>query len=69
MNDFPGFMKSSANRIKADQQNTDDIEGYYFEGSDGSQMAFWTCYSDKASKEHVFIPRGTAQSGRGIIPI
>jgi len=52
MNDFPEFMKSEKNHISSDQQNTPDIDGYYFEGEDGSQMAFWTYYSDRVSKEH-----------------
>jgi len=24
----------------------------YYEGADSSQMAFWTCYSDRVSKKH-----------------
>lgn len=45
-------MKNPQNQIDTSQQNTRDIEGYYFEGKDGSQMAFWECYSDKESKPH-----------------
>jgi quercetin dioxygenase-like cupin family protein len=52
MEDFPEFMKKDMNKISSKQQNTQDIEGYYFEGKDGSQMAFWTCYMDRVSKEH-----------------
>ena len=52
MKDFPEFMKNEKNHISSSQQNTEDINGYYFEGADGSQMAFWTCYSDRVSKEH-----------------
>ncbi|OPJ62869.1 cupin [Clostridium oryzae] len=52
MKDFPEFMKSEKNHISNNQQNTKDIDGYFFEGEDGSQMAFWTCYSDRTSKEH-----------------
>lgn len=52
MNDFPEFMKNKLNHIKSNQQNTKDIDGYYYEGNDGSQMAFWTCYSDQVSKPH-----------------
>lgn len=52
MKDFPDFMKNKKNHIGSSQQNTEDIEGYYFKGKDGSQMAFWTCYSDRVSKEH-----------------
>jgi quercetin dioxygenase-like cupin family protein len=51
MDDFPKFMKNALNHINSNQQNTKDIDGYYFEGNDGSQMAFWTCYSDRESKE------------------
>lgn len=53
MKDFPDFMKNEKNHIDSTQQNTKDIDGYYYEGADGSQMAFWTCYSDRVSKEHM----------------
>jgi quercetin dioxygenase-like cupin family protein len=52
MKDFPGFMKNRLNLVPAEAQNTEDIEGYYFEGKDGSQMAYWTCYADRESKKH-----------------
>jgi len=52
MKDFPEFMKSERNHIGSGQQNTKDIDGYYYEGSDGGQMAFWTCHSDQVSKAH-----------------
>ena len=52
MKDFPEFMKNEKNHINSNQQNTKDIDGYFFEGEDGSQMAFWTYYSDRISKEH-----------------
>ncbi|WP_335582403.1 cupin [Candidatus Formimonas warabiya] len=52
MKDFPGFMENSANHIDSAEQNTEDIDGYYYEGADGSQMAFWTCHSDRVSKKH-----------------
>lgn len=45
-------MKNEKNRVPASAQNTSDIEGYYFEGKDGSQMAFWTCFSDRVSEKH-----------------
>ncbi|THB72113.1 MAG: cupin domain-containing protein [Desulfovibrio sp.] len=53
MQDFPSFMKNPKNRIKQSSQHTDDIEGYVFDGVDGSQMALWTCYSNKESTEHI----------------
>jgi quercetin dioxygenase-like cupin family protein len=52
MYDFPEFMKNKLNHIASDQQNTADIDGYYYTANDGSQMAFWTCYSDQVSKPH-----------------
>ena len=52
MKHFPKFMKNSKNRIDASQQNTQDIEGYFFEGADGSQIAFWEYLSDRSSKKH-----------------
>lgn len=53
MKHFPDFMKNPENKINASQQNTEDIEGYFFQGADGSQMAFWECNSDRISKKHV----------------
>lgn len=45
-------MKNSKNCISGKEQNTKDIEGYFYTGADGSQMAFWTCYADRISKKH-----------------
>jgi ethanolamine utilization protein EutQ (cupin superfamily) len=53
MKDFPRFMKSSANRIATSSQSTPGVEGYVFDGTDGSQMAFWTCQETAASVPHV----------------
>lgn len=53
MKEFPDFMKNPLNRIKPEKQYTKDIEGYVFNGRDGSQMAFWTCYENRESTEHV----------------
>lgn len=52
MKEFPDFMKDRKNRISRLEQNTPDIEGYYYEGANGSQMAFWTCYADQVSQKH-----------------
>jgi len=43
MDEFPEFMKHPTNRIEKSNQATPGVEGYVFEGADGSQMAFWTC--------------------------
>ncbi|MDE6132477.1 MAG: cupin domain-containing protein [Oscillospiraceae bacterium] len=53
MKDFPEFMKSKLNHIDKSQQNTLDIDGYYYEGADGGQIAFWTYYADRGSRENV----------------
>jgi mannose-6-phosphate isomerase-like protein (cupin superfamily) len=53
MNDFPGFMKHPANRIALSSQATPGVEGYVFDGADGSQMAFWTCRETALSAMHV----------------
>jgi quercetin dioxygenase-like cupin family protein len=52
MNTFPDFMKRPANRIAASQQAIPGVEGYVFDGVDGSQMAFWTCRETAASAPH-----------------
>ena len=44
MKDFPNFMKNKMNHIDSSQQNTKDIDGYFYEGKDGSQICFWTYY-------------------------
>lgn len=49
---FPEFMFREENKIPAAQQNTPDIEGYYYTANDGSQMAFWINKADRVSKEH-----------------
>jgi quercetin dioxygenase-like cupin family protein len=52
MNDFPEFMKSAANRIATSSQATPGVEGYVFDGADGSQMAFWSCRETAVSAPH-----------------
>jgi mannose-6-phosphate isomerase-like protein (cupin superfamily) len=51
--DFPEFMKSAANKIVSSSQATPGVEGYVFDGVDGSQMAFWTCHDTADSAPHV----------------
>lgn len=52
MDNFPEFMKKPANRIVSAQQATPGVEGYVFDGADGSQMAFWTCSETAVSAGH-----------------
>jgi mannose-6-phosphate isomerase-like protein (cupin superfamily) len=53
MDDFPEFMKSSANKIATGSQATPAAEGYDFDGADESQMAFWICHETAVSTPHV----------------
>ena len=46
-------MKSPKNRISSQSQYSKGIEGYVYDGADGSQMAFWTHERDGISQEHV----------------
>ncbi len=52
MNQFPEFMRNPANRVSAATQYTKGIEGYVYDGADGSQMAFWTNPNGGVSAEH-----------------
>jgi hypothetical protein len=52
MDDFPQFMKHAVNRIAKSNQATPGVEGYVFDGADGSQMAFWTCRGTAVSAVH-----------------
>jgi mannose-6-phosphate isomerase-like protein (cupin superfamily) len=52
MPQFPEFMKHPANRVARSDQATPGVEGYVFEGAEGSQMAFWTCAETAASAAH-----------------
>src|SRR5229473_7288668 len=53
MSKFPEFMKHPANRIARSNQATPGVDGYVFDGIDGSQMAFWTCSQTASSTTHV----------------
>src|SRR5262245_57744316 len=52
MDEFPEFMKHPTNRIATTNQATPGVEGYVFDGADGSQMAFWTCSETAPSTAH-----------------
>ncbi len=53
MDEFPSFMKSASNKIATSCQATPGVEGYVFDGLDGTQMAFWTCHQSAVSAPHV----------------
>jgi mannose-6-phosphate isomerase-like protein (cupin superfamily) len=48
---FPAFMRNAADAIASSHQSA-GVEGYVFDGADGSQMAFWECREDGVSVEH-----------------
>jgi len=51
MGEFPDFMRNKRNAI--DQRfQSNGVEGYIYDGADGSQMAHWTCRKNGTSKEH-----------------
>ena len=52
MDQFPEFMKHPSNRIATRDPATPGVEGYVFDGANGSQMAFWTCSQTAASRAH-----------------
>ena len=52
MNEFPEFMRHPANEIARSSQATPGVEGFVFDGADGSQMAFWICRQSAASAPH-----------------
>jgi mannose-6-phosphate isomerase-like protein (cupin superfamily) len=53
MENFPEFMRKSENRISTKSQYTPGIEGYIFDGIDGSQITIWTSKNGGESAEHV----------------
>ena len=55
---FPDFMFRDKNKIPASQQNTPDIEGYYYTVTiDGKEHTLH-------SGDELFIPKGSLQGGR-----
>jgi len=52
MDDFPEFMKSAENSISCASQSR-GVEGWVYDGIDGTQMAYWRCRIDGTSNEHV----------------
>ena len=52
MTEFPEFMRHTANRIASASHATPGVEGYVYDGVDGSQMTFWTCCENASSAPH-----------------
>jgi uncharacterized cupin superfamily protein len=52
MDDFPKFMKNPRNSIGAGSPSR-GMDGWVFDGKDGSQMALWSCSTNGKAEEHV----------------
>jgi quercetin dioxygenase-like cupin family protein len=52
MNEYPEFMRRPANAVASHQQSV-GVEGFVFDGIDGSQVIAFQCAKDGLSKEHV----------------
>ena len=42
MKEYPEFTKNPVNRVAATSKFSKNIDGYIFDGADGSQAIFWT---------------------------
>lgn len=51
MDDFPDFMKTPENAVSSSSQSK-GVEGWVYDGIDGSQMAYWKCRENLISSEH-----------------
>ncbi len=52
MAEFPSFVRNTRNCIARSSQYTNDIEGFVWDGADGSQICVWTSHADRTSTEH-----------------
>jgi len=51
MKQFPEFLRNHLNRVATDS-SAGGMEGYLYEGADGSQIVFWTCPEGGSSPLH-----------------
>ncbi len=54
MKEYPEFLRNPVNRVASISKYTKDqnIEGYIYEGADGSQVIFWTYLGEGQVAEH-----------------
>ena len=52
MNGFPAFMKNPVNAVGAHQKSA-GVEGFLYDGADGSQVLVFQCGANGISQEHV----------------
>ncbi len=52
MAEFPQVIRNKRNEIAASDQSA-GVEGWLFDGADGSQVAFWQCTRSGESTDHI----------------
>jgi quercetin dioxygenase-like cupin family protein len=52
MEDFPQFMKNPKNLIHSESHYVAGVEGFVYDGADGSQIVLWTCSDPGTAAEH-----------------
>jgi quercetin dioxygenase-like cupin family protein len=52
MNEFPEFLRNPLNAVGSRQKSV-GVEGFIYDGADGSQVVIFQCATDGISKEHV----------------
>jgi len=52
MNEFPEFIRNPMNAV-ASHQKSEGVEGFVYDGADGSQVLIFQCATDGISKSHV----------------
>ncbi len=67
MNAFPQFMKDPANRIRQSSQATRGVEGYVFDGVNGTQWHFGRALKMRHPPNTLTITMNTWWSCRAVI--
>jgi quercetin dioxygenase-like cupin family protein len=52
MDAFPEFLRNPKNRIHAESHYVSGLDGYVFDGADGSQIILWTGREAGTAEEH-----------------
>jgi len=52
VHEFPEFMRNPINAVTAHQKSA-GVEGFIYDGADGSQVVVFQCATNGISKEHV----------------
>lgn len=52
MDDFPAFMKNPKNTVHVDSHYVAGLDGFVFDGADGSQIVIWNGRDAGTAEEH-----------------